>query len=133
LHRKLFKSGNLIVVLLPLLFALLLPASFLLDPSPAQGNELQWNLQAGSSKGIVAKTPIDVASNLFYNDRPLRNALVKVTYIDNNQNVSIVMQPYEDGYEGTVYFQKSGKYTLRFSVEKGNIIGSEDWEIDVKE
>lgn len=43
------------------------------------------------------------------------------------------MQPYEDGYEGTVYFQKSGKYTLRFFVEKGNIIGSEDWEIDVKE
>ncbi|WP_429844745.1 hypothetical protein [Brevibacillus sp. FIR094] len=43
------------------------------------------------------------------------------------------MQPYEDGYEGTVFFQGSGKYTLRFSVEKGNIIGSEDWEIDVKE
>jgi hypothetical protein len=132
LNKKLFTSGNLIVVL-PLLFALLIPARFLLDSSPAQRNKFDWNLQAGSTNGIVAKTPIDVASNLYYNDRPLRNALVKVTYFDNNQHVSIVMQPYEDGYEGTVFFQESGKYTLRFSVEKGTITGSEVWEIDVKE
>ncbi|EMT51003.1 MULTISPECIES: hypothetical protein [Brevibacillus] len=132
MNKKLFTSGNLIVVL-PLLFALLIPARFLLDSSPAQRNKFDWNLQAGSANGIVAKTPIDVASNLYYNDRPLRNALVKVTYFDNNQHVSIVMQPYEDGYEGTVFFQESGKYTLRFSVEKGTITGSEVWEIDVKE
>ncbi|WP_244297212.1 hypothetical protein [Brevibacillus antibioticus] len=130
--NKLFKSGNLIVVL-PLLFALLIPASFLLDPSPAQRNEFGWNLQAGSANGIVAKTPIDVASNLFYNDRPLQNALVKVTYIDNNQNMSFVLQPYEGGYEGIIFFQEPGKHTLQFSVEKGDIIGSENWEIDVKE
>ncbi|MFA4136775.1 MULTISPECIES: hypothetical protein [unclassified Brevibacillus] len=132
MNKKLFKSGNLIVVL-PLLFALLIPASFLLGPSLATKNEFDWKLQAGSANGIVSKTPIDVASGLFYNGRPLRNALVKVTYFDNNRNVSIVMQPYEDGYEGTVFFQEPGKYTLRFSVEKGNIIGSEEWEIDVEE
>ncbi|GAB1529843.1 MULTISPECIES: hypothetical protein [Brevibacillus] len=132
MNKKLFKSGNIIVVL-PLLFALLIPASFLLGPSLATKNEFDWKLQAGSANGIVSKTPIDVASGLSYNGRPLRNALVKVTYFDNNQNVSIVMQPYEDGYEGTVFFQESGKYTLRFSVEKGNIIGSEEWEIDVEE
>lgn len=132
MNKKLFQSGKLIVVL-PLLFALFIPVSFLRDPSPAHRNELDWNLQAGSSNGIVANTPIDVASSPFYNDRPLRNALVKVTYMDNNQNVSIVMHPYEDGYEGTIFFQKSGKYTLRFSLEKGNITGSTDWEIDVKE
>ncbi|MDH6350223.1 MULTISPECIES: hypothetical protein [unclassified Brevibacillus] len=132
MNKKLFASGSLIVVL-PFLFALLIPASFFLGPSPAQRNEFDWNLQAGSANGIVAKTPIDVASNLYYNGRPLRDALVKVTYFDNNQNASIVMQPYEDGYEGTIYFQEAGKHTLRFSVEKGKVTGSEDWEIDVKE
>ncbi|WP_312118007.1 hypothetical protein [Brevibacillus reuszeri] len=107
MNKKLFTSGNSIVVL-PLLFALFIPASLLLDPSPAQRYEFGWNLQAGSANGVVAKSQIDVASNLFYNDRPLQNALVKVGYIDNNQYVSFVLQPYEGGYEGTIFFQEPG-------------------------
>lgn len=124
---------------MPLLYALIIPGSYLFDSPPPSRGKVGFNFQAGNEETgrAVAGIPITITGHLDYNNRPLQNANVTIDYIENGQKISMEMEKIRtegssDAYKSIVTFKEPGKHSLQIVAKSGNITGATDWIINVE-
>jgi hypothetical protein len=138
LKTSVLKFGYLVVVI-PLLYALLIPVSYLFA-SPPQKGQVGFNFQAGNEETgrVVAGIPFTITGNTEYNNKPIQNANITIYYVENGQRISIEMEKIRteasgDDYKSIMTLNKPGKHSLQIVAMSGNITGALDWIIDVEE
>jgi len=125
-----FKS-SLLTIFLPILFALLIPLSLIVDTSPKM--VFYFQAAAQNTGHIVVGKPLQITGYISSNNIPLKNVNATFFYVDSGEGRNCLMEEAENGnYKFIVTFKEPGIHDVTIFAQYRNISDSFSWDINVE-